>query len=79
LLVAVNGIYVIAMAISVGVNTPGLAKMIHKAEAGQIDEEFGRLAKRSQRLGPFLTLLGLAIMVLMIWKPGGGCGSLIRC
>jgi len=78
-LVAGIGIYVVTMFISVAINTPGLEKMIHKAERGEIDEEFGKLAKRSAKLGPLLTVFSLAIMILMIWKPGGHCGTVIRC
>ncbi|MGZ4142237.1 MAG: DUF2269 family protein [Actinomycetota bacterium] len=78
-LVAGIGVYVVAMAISLGVNAPALGKLIHKAEAGQMDEEFGKLAKRTQTFGPILTILAVAIIILMIWKPGGHCGALIRC
>jgi len=78
-LVAGIGIYIVAMTIALGVNTPALKKMIHKAERGEMDAEFGKLVKRSQMFGPILTILGLAIMILMIWKPGGHCGPLIRC
>jgi Predicted integral membrane protein (DUF2269) len=78
-LVAGIGVYIVAMTIALGVNTPALKKMIHKAERGEMDAEFGKLVKRSQMFGPILTLLGLAIMILMIWKPGGHCGPLIRC
>jgi uncharacterized membrane protein len=79
-LVAGIGVYVVAMAISLGVNSPALGKMIHMAEAGQANTpEFGRLVKLSQTMGPILTVLALGIMVLMIWKPGGQCGPLIRC
>jgi uncharacterized membrane protein len=79
-LVAGIGIYIVAMAISLGVNSPALDKMIHMAEAGQANTpEFGRLVKVSQTMGPILTVLGLGIMVLMIWKPGGQCGPLLRC
>jgi uncharacterized membrane protein len=74
------GIYIVAMVISLGVNTPALGKMIHMAKGGQANTpEFGRLVKISQTMGPILTVLALGIMVLMIWKPGGQCGPLIRC
>jgi uncharacterized membrane protein len=73
------GLYVIAMVISLAVDVPAMGKLVHKAEAGQIDEEFGRLVKVTQSLGPVLTVLALGIMVLMIWKPGSGCGPLYRC
>jgi len=79
-LVAGIGIYVVAMVISLGVNVPATGKLIHMAESGQANTpEFGRLVNLTQRMGPILTVLALAIMVLMIWKPGGQCGPLIRC
>jgi len=78
-LVAGIGVYIVSMTIALGINTPALHKMIHKAKAGQIDEEFGRLVKTSQTFGPILTILGVAIIILMVWKPGSGCGPLLRC
>jgi uncharacterized membrane protein len=78
-LIAGIGLYIAALGIASGVDVPAMGKLIHKAEAGQIDEEFGRLQKRVQMLGPVLTVLALGIMILMIWKPGGQCGPLVRC
>jgi hypothetical protein len=79
-LVAGIGVYIVAMAISLGVNGPNLAKMIHMAKSGQAGTpEFGTRVKTAQMFGPILTILSLAIMLLMVWKPGGGCGPLIRC
>lgn len=79
-LVAGIGVYIVAMAISLGINMPNLAKMIHMAKSGQAGTpEFGKRVKTSQMFGPILTVLALAIMLLMVWKPGGGCGPLIRC
>jgi len=79
-LLAGIGVYIVAMAISMGVNVPAMGKLIHMAENGQAGTpEFGKLVKVTQSLGPVLTVLALAIMVLMIWKPGGQCGPLIRC
>jgi uncharacterized membrane protein len=78
-LVAGIGLYIVALGLAMGVDVPSMGKLIHKAEAGQIDEEFGRLQKKVQMLGPVLTVLAVAIMVLMIWKPGGHCGPLVRC
>jgi uncharacterized membrane protein len=78
-LLAGIGVYIVAMVVALGIQTPALGKMIRKAKSGQIDEEFGRLVKRTQTFGPILTLLAVAIMVLMIWKPGSGCGPLLRC
>jgi uncharacterized membrane protein len=74
------GIYLAAMVISLFIDVPAMGKLIHKAEAGEAgDPEFGRLVKLTQSLGPVLTVMALGIMVLMIWKPGSGCGTLLRC
>jgi uncharacterized membrane protein len=78
-LLAGIGLYIVALGLAMGVDVPAMGKLIHKAEAGQIDDEFGRLQKRVQKLGPVLTVLALGIMILMIWKPGGHCGPLVRC
>jgi len=72
-------LYIAILVIAYGFNTPGLKRMIAKAKAGQIDEEFQKLAMRGAKLGPVLTILTVAIAVLMIWKPGSGCGPLYRC
>lgn len=72
-------IYVAALGIATGVNAPAMKRMIAKGEKGEMDEEFGRLAKKMQMLGPVLTLLAVAIIVLMVLKPGGSCGDLYRC
>ena len=74
------GLYIVAMTISLGVNTPGLKKLISMAKSGQAGTpEFGRIVKRNQMMGPILTLLALGIMLVMVWKPGSGCGALLRC
>jgi Predicted integral membrane protein (DUF2269) len=79
-LLAGIGIYIVAMAISLGINTPGTAKLIKMAKSGQAGTpEFGRIVKINQMMGPILTLLALGIMLLMVWKPGSGCGALLRC
>ncbi|HEV2685199.1 MAG TPA: hypothetical protein VGW79_01040, partial [Actinomycetota bacterium] len=51
-LVAGIGVYIVAMAISLGINTPALGKMIKMAKGGQAGTpEFGRLVKTSQTFG----------------------------
>jgi hypothetical protein len=48
--------------------------MIRMAKEGQGGTpEFGAKAKVAATFGPILTVLGLAIVVLMIWKPGSRC------
>lgn len=79
-LLAALGIYVVIGFISYGINNPALAKMIHLAKDGQaMTAEFQGLAKKVKSLGPVLTLMTTAIIVLMVWKPGSGCGGLYRC
>ena len=57
--------------IAVFVNTPLLAKMISLAKEGKADSpEFGVIANRNKILGPITTLMVIAIIFLMILKPG---------
>jgi predicted integral membrane protein DUF2269 len=68
------GAYLAATIIALGIMDPALKSMIRMAKGGQGGTpEFGALAKRSATFGPILTVLGLTIVVLMIWKPGSGC------
>ena len=72
-------LYISIVTISLTVNTPTLKKMIAMAKSGPPGEEFQRLAARAAKAGPLLTVMTVAIVVLMIWKPGSGCGPLYRC
>lgn len=79
-LLAGIGVYIVAMVIALGVNTPAMGKLIKMAKGGQAGTpEFGKLVKLTQAFGPILTVLALGIMLLMVWKPGSGCGALLRC
>ncbi len=50
---------------------PGLHKMIRMAKEGQAQTpEFGALAQVQQKVGPFLGLMAVTIIILMVWKPG---------
>jgi uncharacterized membrane protein len=70
-LVAGIVLYIAAITISLGINRPSLSKMIELAGSGQAGTpEFGAIAKRGAMAGPILTLLLLAIVFLMVWKPG---------
>jgi hypothetical protein len=52
--------------------------MVALLESGQgRSEEFVRLRTTSKMLGPIFGILTLAIVILMIWKPGSGCGVYI--
>ena len=79
-LVAGIGIYLAAMVISLFIDVPAMGKLIKMAKGGQAGTpEFAKNVKITQSLGPVLTVLALAIMLLMVWKPGSGCGQLLRC
>ncbi|MFN2520282.1 MAG: DUF2269 family protein [Candidatus Limnocylindria bacterium] len=64
-------IYIANFYTSVFVLTPRLEKMVQMAKAGPPTPEFVATAKRVQRLGPVITLALVAIITLMVLKPGG--------
>lgn len=64
-------IYVATFYTAIFVQTPLTERMIRLAKAGPPTPEFLALAKRSQRIGPFITLALVTIIVLMVTKPGG--------
>ena len=67
-------VYLVAMIIALGIQSPAVVSMIRMAKAGQGGTpEFMAKAKITSTFGPILTVLGLTIVVLMIWKPGSGC------
>jgi len=63
-------IYTIAMAFSLFIQDRNASKALQMAEAGQFGPEFGGLMKKLKGGGQFLTLLLVAIIVLMVVKPG---------
>lgn len=70
LLVAIV-LYVAAFYIAVFVQTPALESMIGMAREGRFETpEFAASAKRTSTFGPALTLLLLAIIVMMVLRPG---------
>lgn len=72
--------YVAATIIALGIMDPTIHKMIAMGRAGEGGTPaFGALAGRLDRFGPILTVLAVVIVVMMIWKPGSGCGGLFRC
>ena len=55
--------------------TPAVERIIELAESGQAgSEEFMASVKKTQKLGPLITLALTAIVFLMITKPGGPDG-----
>ena len=67
--------YVVIIYMSYIVSRPRVRRMIALLDSGQGQgEEFYRLEATSKVLGPIFGILTTAIVVLMIWKPGSGCG-----
>jgi uncharacterized membrane protein len=65
-------LYIVATAYAIFVQSPTAKKALHLAEANQFGPEFGALMKKVGMGGQFLTVLLIAIIVLMVVKPGSG-------
>ena len=63
-------LYASAFYLAILVQTPTLEKMVHIVKAGPPTPEFMAAAKRTQRLGPVITILLALIVILMVAKPG---------
>jgi len=63
-------IYTVAMVFSLIVQDRNASKAVHMAEAGQYGPEFGGLMKKLAAGGQFLTVMLIAIIILMVVKPG---------
>jgi hypothetical protein len=77
LLVAI-GLYIVILVLGQAVSSPNVRKMIAAAKTGD-GETVQKLAGAQQKIGPLFPIMLFAIMILMIWKPGSGCGALLRC
>jgi uncharacterized membrane protein len=65
-------LYLLALLVAFLVLRPALANMVALAEGGKAGTpEFGALVRKTQTLGPALTILVLIIIILMVLKPGG--------
>ena len=65
-------LYVAAAGLATGVLAPGVRKLIALGKEGQAGTpEFKQLVDTQKRLGPLTSILAVAIVVLMVWKPGG--------
>ncbi|HJR18222.1 MAG TPA: DUF2269 family protein [Actinomycetota bacterium] len=69
LLVAII-LYIVAMGFAIFVQGRTAKKALHLAESNQFGPEFGALMKKVAMGGQFLTVLLIAIIVLMVVKPG---------
>jgi hypothetical protein len=72
--------YIFATIIALGIVDPAIRKMIAMGRAGEGGTPaFVALGAKVDRFGPILGILGTTIIVMMVWKPGSGCGPLYRC
>lgn len=65
-------LYIVATFFAILVQTPNGKKALRLAETNQFGPEFGALMKKVEMGGQFLTVLLIAIVVLMVTKPGSG-------
>jgi hypothetical protein len=73
-------VYAAAMFLSLAIDTPAIGRIVRNAKAGKGGTpEFLKDVQITQKLGPVLGIMATAIVILMIWKPGSGCGALYRC
>ena len=72
-------LYIIIFTLGEAFNGPIVKKMIALAEAGAPKSEIDATGAILNRIGPIYPLFTIAIAVLMILKPGSGCGVLLRC
>jgi hypothetical protein len=79
-LIASLVIYATAMGISNGIQGPTMKKALALANDGKAGTpEFGGYIQRLGKFGPVLGILGFALVVLMIWRPGSGCSVPTVC
>jgi hypothetical protein len=61
------------------VSGPSVKRMLALAEQGAPKAEVLAAGSGMKMIGPFFPLATITVAVLMIWKPGSGCGALLRC
>ncbi|HEV2251182.1 MAG TPA: DUF2269 family protein [Candidatus Limnocylindria bacterium] len=64
-------LYAIAFYLAIFGQNKRLARLVELAKAGPPTPEFIAIAKRVGQMGPVITALLVAIIVLMVTKPGG--------
>lgn len=65
-------LYIIATVFAIFVQGRNGKKALHLAKANQYGPEFGALMKKIGMGGQFLTVILIAIIILMVVKPGSG-------
>jgi len=72
-------LYIVLVLLGEFIFGPALKKSFELAEQGRPKAEIDAIAARLAKIGPIFPLATLTIAILMIWKPGSGCGPLLRC
>jgi hypothetical protein len=78
-LIAAILMYIVIFTLGEVFNGPRLKKMIALAESGAPKAEIDAAGAVLTKIGPIYPVFTIAIAVLMILKPGSGCGTLLRC
>ncbi len=69
------GMYAVLLVMGEVLYAPNTRRLHAAAVAGD-QAEVQRQAALAKKLGPIAPLLTIAIVVLMVWKPGSGCATL---
>ena len=78
-LIAAILMYIVIFTLGEVFNGPTLKRMIALAESGAPKAEIDAAGALLTKIGPIYPIFTVAIAVLMILKPGSGCGQLLRC
>jgi predicted integral membrane protein DUF2269 len=72
-------IYVALLVVGEVVSAPAVKRMLALAEQAAPKADVLAAGAGVKAVGPFFPLATIAVAILMIWKPGSGCGVLLRC
>jgi len=78
-LIAAILMYITIFTLGETLNAPILKKQLALVEAGAPRSDIDAAGAVLQKIGPIYPLFTIAIAVLMIVKPGSGCGPILRC
>jgi len=78
-LIAAILLYITLFTLGEVFNGPILKKQLALAESGAPKAQIDEIGAILTKIGPLYPLFTVAIAVLMILKPGSGCGTLLRC
>jgi uncharacterized membrane protein len=78
-LIAAIILYIILFTLGESLNAPILKRQLALVQAGASKAEVDAAGAILQKIGPLYPVFTIAIAVLMILKPGSGCGPILRC